>query len=112
MKMPWSARPDPPASPPPESEQLPESALERLSRLEAAFVSLQADWDETLDKISRHFARSSARQRQRLHKDMETVAEGMTAQDDPGATNGEGADTQVPPDRKKALRAAWAHRRR
>jgi hypothetical protein len=82
--------------------------LERLQRLETAFLSLQADWDETLDKISRHFARSSARQRQRLHRDMESLE---THEDAPGETNGEAASQVSHHDRKAALRAALNARR-
>jgi hypothetical protein len=82
---------------------------DRLSRLEREFLALQTEWADTLDKIGRHFARQSARDRQRLHRDLSSLEN--PSENDPGATISDGVGSRMPPDAKARLRAAVNARR-
>lgn len=96
-------KPDPAPVPEP-VEPPPPDLVERVAALERQFQGLMQEWSDTLDRITRHFARESARRRQRLHRDMESLAE--SPEDAPGPTNsGQGGEIS-PQDRKAALRAA------
>lgn len=92
-----------PAKREPEPESPPESLLERLERLERLMAAMQQDWGDTLDRISRHFSRVAARERQRLHRDIDSL---QTSEDAPGPTNGEPGGVHPIGGGKAALRAA------
>lgn len=109
MRWPFSQQKERRAPPPPEAESLPADALERLGTLERSFAQLQLEWSDTLDKIQRWAGRMAARERQRIHRDLEAAG---SREDGPGDTNGLEAGVQSPHDRKAALRARAAQIRR
>jgi hypothetical protein len=92
---------------PAESADLPLS--DRLTRLEREFLALQTEWADTLDKIGRHFARSAARDRQRLHRDLSSLEN--PAENALGTTNDGQAIPDHGHDAKARLRAAVNARR-
>jgi len=96
--------------PPADDEDGPPPALlDRVTRLEREFLALQTEWADTLDKIGRHFARSAARDRQRLHRDLTALEN--PSQDAPGDTISPEGISHPAPDAKARLRALVNQRR-
>jgi hypothetical protein len=100
---PWS--PVKPAAAAPPSSALSESEAQRLERLEAQFSQLQLQWTDTLDRIQRWAGRMAARERQRVHRDLEQLNGDESSQEPAGDTITAQAGIDPRQQHKAALRA-------
>jgi hypothetical protein len=102
LRTPSQTPSEPPAAPPgtPADESLHalvQQLAERIAAIEAWESQIQLAWQETLDKLGRWASKQAARERRRVDRDLDQLAQDgpETHEDAPGSTNGGGSDLQV-----------------
>ena len=103
--------PPPPPSARTEADDLPLTALQRLQQLEADFAQLRLEWSDTLDRIQRWAGRMAARERQRIHRDLDQLGGDSASPEAAGEPNGNGGGVDPRQSLKAQLRARAAQMR-